>query len=244
MSTTITHPVGFTPQMVIFDFDGTLFDTHDSISHCILLTAQTLTPQTIPDALTIRNVISTGVGLEDAFRIINNWPPSHPVPSEYVTTYRSLYAQHGIPLLKPFPNAQNLLQSLFCSQIPIVVITNKGVKSVETALQQSDMLPLVDLIVGDQPGVPRKPDPGCFNDFVLTHPKFAGEVATELSTKRDQIFVVGDTTADIKFAAEIGAKSVWARYGYGDKEHCEELKPDLAIDDLLELESYFGLTRN
>jgi len=51
------------------------------------------------------------------------------------------------------------------------------------------------------------------------------------------VLVVGDTEADIQFAANIGgAKSVWCRYGYGNRAECEKLMPSFTVDSLQEIE--------
>ena len=48
--------------------------------------------------------------------------------------------------------------------------------------------------------------------------------------------VVGDTEADIKYAQNIGARSVWCSYGYGEQEKCRQLKPDFIVGSLDQVE--------
>ncbi|KAI0133999.1 hypothetical protein BJ170DRAFT_705493 [Xylariales sp. AK1849] len=101
--------------------------------------------------------------------------------------------------------------------------TNKGVAAVVTALENHGRGGVVpnDLFVGDKaPGATRKPDPTSYVNVLLPALKGAW---------------VGDTTADIKFARNIGAKSVWCRYGYGDKSLCEGLQPDFIVNSLNEV---------
>ncbi|KAK7969115.1 phosphoglycolate phosphatase [Apiospora saccharicola] len=196
-------------KLVIFDFDGTLFDTHRSISHCIKLTFDKLLPAQAPSEAEVHRLISSGAGLQDTFRAL------HPTATEdashgdssfdvdkWTANYRVLYANHGQPLITPFPGAAELLATLRARDIPAAIVSNKGVRAVVTTLRNNGLGDGVgeDLIVGDQtPGATRKPDPGSY-------------------TNMTSVLVVGDTEADIQFAANIGgAVSVWCRYGYGDK---------------------------
>ncbi|PYS18774.1 MAG: HAD family hydrolase, partial [Acidobacteria bacterium] len=52
---------------------------------------------------------------------------------------------------------------------------------------------------------------------------------------RGEILVVGDTELDLRFAANIGARSCWAAFGYGDEEACKALGPDFVISDVRQL---------
>lgn len=227
-------------RLVIFDFDGTLFSTQESISHCIFRTFSALS-KLVPAIDAIRSTIATGAGLEETFRMLGAGRAlsEGPAGSEnsnvdvslWIDTYRSIYTSEGLPLIAPFPHAHSLLSLLKKANIPTVVISNKGVKAVEAVLKKENMDGLVAMILGDMPGVPRKPDPTSYVRFVA--PKFPP--LSDGSGSKD-VLVVGDTAADIQFAKNIGAVSCWAKYGYGDAERCESLCPDVVIGDLQELE--------
>lgn len=238
-----------TPRLVIFDFDGTLFRTQESISHCISLTFTALS-QPSPTTEAIRSVIATGASLEETFRMLGaghtfatlSENPTNSADSVgeskpavnislWIDTYRSFYTTEGLPLITPFPHAHSLMALLRNADIPMVVISNKGVKAVEAVLKNTEMDQMVDIVLGDIAGVPRKPDPTSYFQFVA--PKFASP-PNKLDPK--DVMVVGDTVADIQFAKNIGAVSCWVRYGYGDREGCEALAPDMAVDSLQELE--------
>ncbi|KAL7926495.1 HAD-like domain-containing protein [Trichoderma austrokoningii] len=235
-----------TKKLVIFDFDGTLFDTHASISHSIKLTFDTLlaSPQDTPSEAEIHRLISSGAGLQDTFRTLqplDNAAAEKPqwtteLEERWIATYRELYAQHGQPLIKPFPSAVELLQQLKQSGVVVSIVSNKGVAAVVTALNGNGFGGVVDeeLIVGDKtPGATRKPDTASFTNVLLPRLKDTKYEIEGMEDGRD-VLVVGDTVADIQFAANIGAKSVWCRYGYGDRRACEGLKPDYTVDSLAE----------
>ncbi|KAJ5677537.1 uncharacterized protein N7477_003170 [Penicillium maclennaniae] len=220
--------------LVIFDFDGTLFDTHESISKTIKLTFDALLPTHIPPESQIQRLIARGAGLTDTFQAL------HPSPAEFTSTveiewiekYRALYAAHGQLLIRAFPGSKNLLTELNARKIPIAIVSNKGVAAVKTALERNGLDGYVpeDLIVGDKtPGAKRKPDPASFVDVLI--PRLLERYGLG-DLESDKVLVVGDTVADIQFAKNIGSKVCWCRYGYGDRAACQEQGPDFSIDSL------------
>ncbi|KAI1907577.1 hypothetical protein LOZ61_006050 [Ophidiomyces ophidiicola] len=219
-------------KLVIFDFDGTLFDTHESIEHSIKLTFDTLLPAHVPPQSEIHRLISSGAGLSDTFRAL------HPAAETFAATetqwidkYRELYAVHGQLLIKAFPGAKTLLEELKGHHIPTAIVSNKGVAAVKTALERNGLEGYIpeDLIIGDKtPGALRKPDPSSFVNVLVPALKARGIDGVQAS----EVLVVGDTVADIQFAKNIDGRVCWCRYGYGDREACEAMAPDFVVDSL------------
>lgn len=152
-------------NFIIFDFDGTLFDTHNSISHCITLTFDKLLAKSdlAPSQADVYRLISIGAGLQDTFKALH--PDVGTMDEEsWTTTYRSLYSEYGQPLISPFDGASELLVSLQKHGIPTAIVSNKGVAAVLTALKNNNLDNsgiLEDMIVGDKTsGATRKPDLG------------------------------------------------------------------------------------
>jgi phosphoglycolate phosphatase len=224
------------PKLIIFDFDGTLFDTHRSIAHCINRTFEVLLPTHSPRETEVQRLIGSGMGLEDTLQAL------HPDSStfnkeEWVSTYRHFYASDGQQLVTPFDGAQHLLRLLQSRNIPTAIVSNKGVAAVVAALSNAglgDCIPEA-MIIGDKtPGATRKPDPASYVNVLVPALREMGLLE---GIDASDVFVVGDTEADLRFASNIGgAKSVWCRFGYGDKHYCEKLKPDATVDSLAEVE--------
>ncbi|KAJ5369046.1 uncharacterized protein N7496_008806 [Penicillium cataractarum] len=230
-------------SLAIFDFDGTLFDTHESISQTIKLTFDSLLPTHTPPQSEIHRLISSGAGLADTFQAL------HPNPSEFtsiiedqwIEKYRALYAIHGQLLIKAFPGARELLAELNAHKVPIAIVSNKGVAAVKTALERNGLEGFVpeDLIIGDKtPGAKRKPDPASFVDVLV--PVLRERYGLpDIESK--SVLVIGDTVADLEFAKNIGSKGCWCRYGYGDREACRKAGPDFIVDGLGEV---VGIVKN
>ncbi|KAJ6781069.1 hypothetical protein PWT90_03050 [Aphanocladium album] len=228
-------------SLVIFDFDGTLFDTHESISHSIKLTFDALSPTQTPSESEVQRYISSGTGLSDTFRALTasvGVPFDQETEARWTAKYREVYATDGQALIKPFPGAEALLRHLARREIPVAIVSNKGVAAVVTALERGGLADCVprELIVGDStPGATRKPDPSSYTAVLLpaVQARWYGGVPGGLDAGK--VLEVGDTVADVQFARNIGAKSCWCRFGYGDAKACEELKPDYVVDSLEEV---------
>ncbi|KAE8453323.1 hypothetical protein EG329_011390 [Mollisiaceae sp. DMI_Dod_QoI] len=214
----------FKPQLVIFDFDGTLFDTHTSIAHCISRVFAVLAPESQPSLEDIQAIISTGAGLEDTFRILNPSPPQD--LSQWITQYRAIYDKEGLPLITSFPGAEDILRILHQQGITAVISSNKGLKAIQTVVDQSGLDKFVNFIAADVPGIKRKPHVQSYEELIA--PRFEGLDPT-------RVLVVGDTEADIQYARNIGAVAVWAKYGYGKQELVESMGPDFIIDGLKDI---------
>jgi phosphoglycolate phosphatase len=89
----------------------------------------------------------------------------------------------------------------------------------------------VDWVLGDEPGIPKKPDPVLFNEHIF--PRYA-------NVDRERILMVGDTDVDIQFARNSGIASCWVRYGYGDAKKCERLMPEYQASGIVEIPSFVG----
>ncbi|KAF3891927.1 Phosphoglycolate phosphatase [Trichophyton interdigitale] len=226
-------------SLVIFDFDGTLVDTHESIEQSIKLTFEALLPAHLPPRADIHSLISSGTGLSDTFRSLHpNIEAYTAAADEWTAKYREVYATHGQKLIKAFPGAQNLLQTLKESGILMSIVSNKGVGAVKTALERNSMGGYVpeDLIIGDStPGAKKKPDPANFTDILMPTLKSRYGI-TDLDVSK--VLVIGDTVADIQFAKNIGCRACWCQYGFGDQDACQKMGPDMVVGSLDEVASY------
>ncbi|PYH38928.1 HAD family hydrolase [Aspergillus neoniger CBS 115656] len=219
-------------QLVIFDFDGTLFDTYDAIEHSIQLTFQRLLPSHPPPSSSdIRPLVSTGAPPGDTFRSLHPDPTTFD-ESLWIPTYRELYAIHGQSRTSPYPAARDVLQALHDRNQPMAIISNKAAVAVKAALEKTDLLQFFpdSLILGHGvAGVQRKPDPSSFTDVLWPNWKALGAPD---AVEAERVLMVGDTLTDILYARNIGAQVCWCRYGQGDVEECQRLQPDHTAETL------------
>jgi phosphoglycolate phosphatase len=206
---------------IIFDFDGTLFDTRQAISKTLEETFRRLAVSS-PDGEQVRQIISQGINLEETFRqLLPERAPDLAI-EDCVQVYREIYNSGvGIEASVPFPETPGALAEIHDRRVPVAVVSNKGEESVLKILEFFELRSFVDLVVAAKDEHPTKPDPRTFHDRI--RPQLGSEAC-------ERVLVVGDTDVDIRFAREIDAGACWAAYGYGSRAKCEALGPDHVVD--------------
>jgi phosphoglycolate phosphatase len=211
---------------IIFDYDGTLFDTRPAIIHCIERTFA-LSGRPIPPMAAILRTVASGITLQDTFLHLDQALQQDPAAlQDRVKIYRTIYQDEEAALLKPFSGAAEVLRELHTGGTTCIVVSNKGGAAIRRSLEGAALNPFVDLVLADEAGLPKKPDPALITDHVL--PRYSG-------LQSRQILMVGDTATDILFARASGMPCCWASYGYGDVERCRALDPEHEISSLEEL---------
>jgi phosphoglycolate phosphatase len=213
-------------RAVVFDYDGTLFDTRPAIVHCVQRAfAETI--HSMPPLDAVAATVETGLSLPDTLIVLDQrLRGNRATLDDLVRAYRRLYLVEGAPFIKPYPGVGDAIKTLHAGGIKCLVVSNKGVAAIRQSLDESGLAPFIDLVFGDQPGLPKKPDPAILADHIL--PRY-GRITKE------QMLVVGDTETDIVLAKAAAVASCWASYGYGDATRCLQLAPDYVIGDIAEL---------
>jgi phosphoglycolate phosphatase len=205
---------------VVFDYDGTLFDTRPAIVHC-LRRAFEQCRRPIHPAETTMVAVKSGLPLQETLMSIDPTLRVDPdALNELATVYRRLYIAEGMPLLLPFAGVAAALQELHGGGTKCMVVSNKGIDAVRRSLDESGLSAFLDVIFGEANGLPKKPDSAVLTDHIL--PRFK-----QLEPRR--VLIVGDTEIDIFFARRCGASACWVSYGYGDVNRCRALEPDYEI---------------
>jgi phosphoglycolate phosphatase len=175
----------------------------------------------------ILRTVAGGITLRDTFVLLDEaLRRDRAALQDRVKTYRTLYHDEGTALLKPFPGATEVLRELHTSGTTCIVVSNKGSAAIRRSLDDASLSASVDLVLADEAGLPKKPDPALITDYVL--PRYP-----RLQSR--QILMVGDTATDILFARASGMPCCWVSYGYGEAERCRALAPDHEISSIEEL---------
>ncbi|BCS27879.1 HAD family hydrolase [Aspergillus puulaauensis] len=227
------------PKLIIFDFDGTLMNTMDAIKETWAHALKTLLPNFDPSTTEkeLERLISSGAAARVTFDTL--WPAEHrdSLNIDYcIRVFRELYIEHGLPLQKAFPCAKEVLLAIASREIPMAIVSNKGVEMIKTSLKQHGLDGIIpdEYIIGDPLyGENRKPHPASYTDILA--PRFRAKTGEDLLAAEGDVIMVGDTISDIKFARNIGAKVCWCSFGDGNKEECTGLQPDFTIATLADL---------
>ena len=195
-------------DLIVFDWDGTLFDSTALIVRCIQSACADL-GLPVPAAQQAAYVI--GLGLHDALQ--------HAVPGlaearypELGLRYRHHYfaRQHELVL---FDGSLEMLHALKARNHLLGVATGKSRRGLDEALQAAQLQGLFDgTRTADQTA--GKPDPMMLNQLMQ-----------EFGIGPDRTLMIGDTTHDLQLAANAGFASVAVSYGAHEAQAFEALGP-------------------
>ncbi|EAW07068.1 HAD family hydrolase [Aspergillus clavatus NRRL 1] len=233
------HPTLKTPKpkLVIFDFDGTIMDTTEAINTTFYRSFELLLPDFPVPEEALRYRISLGQPAAATFGAL--WPDTHKSSFDVekcVATFRAMYDKYGFDLQKPFIHADSVLRAVAERGIPVAIVSNKNVGVIKNTMETHKLTGLVpdELIVGSPMyKTNQKPHPAAYTDVLL--PLLKQRYGEDFEHQDGDVLMIGDTVSDLKFAHNIGAKSVWCAYGDGSKEECRSLKPEFMIDQLFDV---------
>jgi phosphoglycolate phosphatase len=214
----IIRPRATRPEVVLLDFDGTLVATHLAVTECVNRTADKL-GYTLVERDKISMAIAEGLPLPDTLTTAIRGLAQHQVAT-CVDVYRGLYEAIDLEHSRLFDGVRTTIKTINEAGVRLAVLSNKGPIAIAGALQRFGLAPFIAHVLAADPRFPTKPDPALFNLRIA--PAFP-------NVPRYAFLMVGDTTADIRFAKSAGMPSCWASYGYGDPIACKQLAPEHEI---------------
>lgn len=190
-------------KLAIFDLDGTLLDTLDDLRNAVnfALEAHGFPPRTREE---VRRFVGNGVRL-----LVERAVPAGcgaAATDAVFETFMARYAAHCADMTAPYPGIPETLAALRDAGIRIAVVTNKADAVAQTVC--ADYFPgLPDLVVGERPGIRRKPAPDAVNE-VLRH----------FGVSRGEAVYIGDSDVDIATAQNAGLRAVAVLWGFRTRE--------------------------
>jgi phosphoglycolate phosphatase len=188
-------------DLIVFDWDGTLFDSTALIVRCIQNACGDV-GSPVPSNLDAAYVI--GLGLGDALRHVAPNLPEARYP-ELGARYRHHYlaSQHELSL---FPGTVEMLQAMKARRHWLAVATGKGRRGLDDALAHSQLQGLFDSTrTADETA--SKPDP-----------RMLVELMREFGALPERTLMIGDTTHDLQLARNAGTPSVAVSFGAHEHE--------------------------
>ena len=208
-------------RLIIFDFDGTLCDTHGVIVATVLQTLQELhLPVATEEAITA----TIGLPLRECYR--------HYVPQLDEATLDACEDTHhrlfdiNRRRIKPevFPHVRESLLWLHEHGIKATVASSRTSFSLHELLSDLGLEQSFDYVLGAEDVVRPKPEP----EPVL-------KTLAALDVSAAEALVVGDMPVDILMGRNAGTRTCGVTYGNASRQQLEEAGADFVIDDMEEL---------
>lgn len=208
-------------KAVIFDLDGTLADTLADLAAAVnfALGCQGLPAYPVDD---YRRFVGNGVDNLMKTALGDHYTPE--TAADMKKDFSAYYADHSLDMTSAYPGMAELLDRLDAEGVMTAVISNKPDAFVPAILSKLYPRHRFTLAWGQQPDIPRKPAP----DALL-------KVIDLLGAQRDEVWYVGDSDVDVRFAHNAGVKVCGVSWGFRGIEELRDAGADRIADTAEEL---------
>lgn len=210
-------------KLIIFDFDGTLADTHELI---VKTNQEAMKAMNYPvrDEEAIRKTI--GLPLEAGIRTLFPELKDEVIPA-WCAMYRKVFdvlKTQIVPIL--FPEVKETLEWLHGKGYVLTVASSRHSSSLNAFLRDMGIAECFQYVLGADNVAKAKPDP----EPVL-------QTLRDLGYKADEALVVGDMPVDILMGARAGAGTVGVTYGNSNRPELTKAGANYVLDHFSELKN-------
>lgn len=206
-------------QLIIFDWDGTLFDSTAAIAHSLSRAAHELGLGEVSE-YQARQVI--GLGFAEATRALVG-EVSEATLQAFIAKYRQYYFadEHALVL---YEGILPLLQALKEQNKYLAVATGKSRMGLNHLLEKHPEISQLFDSTRTADETASKP-----------HPLMLQELLEEHNMGAEQAVMVGDTQFDIEMARAIQMKNIAVSYGAHSVDDLQSARPDVVVHDVTQL---------
>lgn len=210
-------------DLAVFDMDGTLFDSADTIYNAAIETFEKLGMKNVNFP---RDKFEPKIGAHfgDIFR---EFGIDVPDVEHYINVYKEIYFDH-IDDTKFYPGIPELLTKLKNSGVKLALLTTKNQYQTERIADHFGLHDWFEYLMGRKPGIKIKPDPEPL-EIIIDH----------FGCSKDRTVMIGDSEFDIGCGTNAGVDTIAVGYGYRDHEFLLNEKPSYFAATVPELEKLF-----
>lgn len=208
---------------VIFDMDGTVLNTLDDLTTSVNYTMEKFGfPQRTFDEY--RRAF--GSGIRRAIELTVPEGTSQEVIDEMVPVFKEHYDVHCLDKTGPYEGIIELMRELKKRGYKMAIVSNK-IDSAVKELNQKFFSEVIEVAIGEQDGIKRKPAP----DMVV-------KAMDELGSSAEEAVYIGDSEVDFATAENSNLPCISVLWGFRDKAYLEEIGANIFAkepSDVLEI---------
>ena len=210
-------------EAAIFDLDGTLVNSLDDLANSA---NDTLHAYGFPvhEVEAYRYFVGNGSRKLIERILPEEYAADTAFVEQFMSEYKDCYARNLLQKTKPYDGIMEMLEALRRRGIPMAVCTNKHQSAAEMIVKTLFPHGIFQEIIGDQEGLPRKPDP----QKVL-------RIMRDFGVTGEQTAYFGDTDVDMDTARNAGAFAVGVLWGFRAREELVAHGADILLTHPMEL---------
>ena len=194
----------------VFDLDGTILDTIEDLACAV---NHALREHGLPEQPLAHTRASVGNGIR--LLIEKSVPAGTPadLADAVFDDFRSYYAAHSRERTRPYPGVAEAVAELTAAGVACGVVSNK-VDDVVRDLAAAYYPGAFRAVVGERPGIPRKPAP----DSTFAVLEELGVPAASNTAGTPHAVYIGDSEVDIATAAAAGLPCISVTWGFRGRD--------------------------
>ena len=210
----------------IFDLDGTLTDTLDSLIYSVNLTLQEMGLTEISRDQ-CRRFVGNGARklIEDALNAAGDKGATRIEEGRQV--YGRVFGENCTYHVAPYAGIPEALEELKDRGIRLAVLSNKPHQQTLDVVETFFGKELFDYVQGQMDGIPRKPDPAGIH-YILKN----------MQIPESECLYVGDSEVDIETGKNAGLKTISVTWGFRSEQELREADPEHMIAKPADLLAY------
>lgn len=207
----------------IFDLDGTLTDTLESLTYSV---NETMKEIGLPEITSeqCRAFVGNGskVLIEKTLKASGDEKLTR--YEEAFAAYQRIFDKNCTYRVKPYPGITEMLGEMKKMGMKLGVLSNKPDRQAVHVVEEIFGKGVFDHIQGQKEGIPRKPDPTA----VLA-------IAREFNTSLSETIYIGDSDVDGATGKAAGTDTILVSWGFRSRDVLEAAKPLYIVDSTDEI---------
>lgn len=211
-------------KLLIFDVDGTVLDTIETITFHINKAINEFGIESVDSSYTSSVLGYSSVFLMEKVLQYRNYEYDMDTFNEILDLYHKYYQGDVSYLTKPYEGIVEMLTYLRDKGYILTALSNKPDHTLSVLFDKIDFKKYFDFSIGQVDDIPKKPDPYMINYIV-----------DKYSLKKEDICLIGDSEVDFKTAKNADIDFIAVTWGFRTKEQLESLNSKYIVDSVKEL---------
>ncbi len=184
---------------IIWDMDGTLLNTLDDLTDCV---NAALSKYGLPKRTTAETRLFVGKGLRHMFNCSAPANLDSDKADEIFEFFKDYYSTHSHIKTAPYSGICEILEKLHADGFKMAIVSNK-VDGALKDLAREFFGESIDFVIGDQPGLARKPAPDMVN-----------KALEALGADKSNSVYIGDSDVDLATAQNSALPCISVLWGF------------------------------